>query len=159
MWFLTHFSLCGWLDVGITRFADNIVDAVQSTLGYTREVGGAVMGKITVDLPRATKIGRTLDQHGCRTECLPEKKKENNMHFYFYLFIFWCWGAKYFEVTLKVIMRWVKWNSASRSNWIFTFDFPATQREVQKCLNFFISTEIVVVSYCSIYFSENHSNR
>lgn len=33
--------------------------------------------------------------------------------------------------TLKVIIRWVKWNSASRSSWIKTSDFPRRHRQTQ----------------------------
>ncbi len=35
-------------------------------------------------------------------------------------------------LTLKVMMRWVKWNSASRLSWIVTFSRPEKERDKDK---------------------------
>lgn len=72
---MAHLSLCRRLDVGVARLADDIVYVAQRTLGDSGKVGGAVVGKVAVDLPGATKVGRPFDQHGGGAEGLQPKQE------------------------------------------------------------------------------------
>lgn len=70
-----HLSLCRRLDVGVARLTDDIVYVAQRTMGNSGKVGAAVVGKVAVDLPGTTKVGRPFDQHGGGAEGLQPKQE------------------------------------------------------------------------------------
>jgi len=58
------------LDIGVALLTDDLIDPEQPIGWDGGESLGAVVGKVAVRTPRPPEVSRTLDQHGCRSECL-----------------------------------------------------------------------------------------
>lgn len=110
----SYLSLGGGFDVGVALLADYVVDVVQSVGGDARKGLGAVRGKVAVRAPRATKISRALDDHGCRPERLrPGREKSGPIRFggtwCLYFTRLFIRAVRTVGQRVKVFVPWTSW--------------------------------------------------
>lgn len=59
-----YLPLSGRLNVGVTGVTDDIINFLHGTMGNRWEGRLTVICKITINLPRFSKVCRPLDDHG-----------------------------------------------------------------------------------------------
>ena len=66
----THLSLCRWCHIGVFRLTDDVLYVPDWSRRNVRERLSAVIGEVTVHLPRFPEVIRPLDQHSSWSEGL-----------------------------------------------------------------------------------------
>lgn len=69
-----YLSFSGWLNVWVTWVTDDIVDLLHWPMRNRRERRLAVVGEVTINLPRLPEVRWPLDGHGGRSKRL---RREN----------------------------------------------------------------------------------
>lgn len=72
----TRLSLGGWFDIRVAGVADDVVHSDHGPGGNAREGQIAVVGKVTINLPRFSVVHGALDHHGSRPKRLQADKDQ-----------------------------------------------------------------------------------
>lgn len=77
----TSLSLSGWFDIRVAGVADDVVHSDHGPGENAREGRIAVVGKVTINLPRFSVVHGALDHHGSRPKRLQADKDQQASYY------------------------------------------------------------------------------